>query len=71
MTKCGNCKYGDINFWGYQECWKFDRQVDMERTSHTANRERHTMEFNALDNCKFFEKYGLIKKIKDFGRNIF
>lgn len=70
MTKCKDCKYGEINFWSYQECWKFDQEIDMDRTNHTAIREKHAMEFNHSGNCEFFEKYGLIQKMKDFSGNV-
>ena len=71
MVKCKDCKYGETNFWGYRECWRFDKQIDMEKTNHTANREKHAMEFNHSGNCEFFEKHRLIQRIRGFSNNVF
>ena len=69
---CKNCKYGDINFWGYNECWKFDEEIDTFTSKHTAQREIDSITFNKNNNCIYFEfknklkefLYNLLSKIK-------
>lgn len=53
-TYCVNCQYYSLNFWGYIECWKFDRELDMKRTLHTATREKDALRFNQTNDCKYF-----------------
>jgi len=54
-TNCLKCKYGTSNFWGYQECWKFNQKIDVGDTSNTAEREKDARVFNHVC-CPFFEK---------------
>lgn len=56
LHTCKNCKYGDINFWGYEECSKFDQELDWKITKHTAHREKHAMIFNVANDCPYFER---------------
>ena len=51
---CRNCKEGCINAWGYNECWREDKIIDMHITEHTANRETLAERLNKNNNCKFY-----------------
>jgi len=65
LTKCENCKYGDINFWAYEECWKFNQSPDFTVTKNTAIREKHATEFNKDRNCQYYEPKNKWQKFKD------
>lgn len=70
MNNCSECKYGDINFWGYDECWKFDHGIDFDVTRHIATREKQALKLNYNNQCPYFEKYKAFQKLKDFSNNI-
>lgn len=54
--RCKDCKYGDINFWGYEECWRVNKNPDYFITKNTAIRENHAMRFEKDGNCPYFIK---------------
>lgn len=55
MSKeCLNCKHGEINFWGHDECWHSNKKIDFKTTTHTAFRELQAVKNNFEKNCKHF-----------------
>jgi len=52
---CKKCLYGDINFWGYTECYRFNNDLDFEITKNTADREKTASFLNKNNDCKYFE----------------
>ena len=68
MVFCKNCRHSEINFWGYTECWKFDQQMDLDTTKHTAIREKHAQIHNGNFNCFYYEPKNFWQKIKDYFR---
>ena len=55
MMECKDCKYGDINFWGYEECWKYNQKIDTDTTKQAADRERQALSLHKNGDCKEFE----------------
>jgi hypothetical protein len=53
-VRCEFCLYGDINWWGYLECWKFDKEIDSLTTEHTAKREKDSTKYNSNYDCPYF-----------------
>jgi len=53
--ECRKCKHGEVNFWGYVECWKFNQEIDCSTTSQTADREITAMRLNISGNCQHYE----------------
>jgi len=62
QIKCKDCHYGDINFWGYIECSKFNQKLDGNTTSETADRERTACTLNLNNDCVEYKKRGFIEK---------
>ena len=60
--ECKNCHYGDINWWGYTECYKFNQRPDGAITSETADRERTVIRLNSNNDCAEFEKMGIVER---------
>ena len=52
--KCEKCYHGFINFWGYPECWKFEKRIDTVDTRYTAEREIDATTFNWHGACKYY-----------------
>ena len=52
---CKNCKWHNINFWGYDECWKFNLISDDSRTVNTAHRERTAKRLNKYNACIYYK----------------
>ena len=55
-TECNKCVHGSVNFWGYDECWKYDKELDMETTEHTAKREKDVSVYNHNHDCINYDK---------------
>jgi len=52
---CSNCTYGEINFWEYTECWKFNQEIDGATTSETADREMTVERLTKEGECQYYE----------------
>jgi len=52
---CKKCKHGDVNFWGYDECWKYCIALDTDTTKFTAMREKDAIRFNSDGDCVNYE----------------
>lgn len=63
IVNCKNCKFHAVNFWGYQECWKFDQQLDAFMTTHTATRERDAKRLNKYNDCEHYIGNTLVRRI--------
>jgi len=64
--KCEDCKHGDENFWGYDECWLYNKNLDFENTANTADREKTATKLNKYGNCIYFEKLSVFFHIRDW-----
>lgn len=70
---CKNCKHSDVNFWGYTECWKFNKELDHRVTFNTAEREKTASVLNTNKRCYYYSEkrkfhifLNLIKKFFSF-----
>lgn len=58
---CIRCLHGAENFWGYIECWHFNKSLDFAKTTNTAVRERQAYNLNRKFDCSYFERIQLQK----------
>lgn len=68
---CKNCIHKEINFWEYEECWKFNQKIDVDIADHTADRESTAKKLNYYTDCPHFKKNSLMLKVVEFLKNIF
>lgn len=61
--KCNKCKYGEINFWGYDECFLYNQEPDFEATINTAKREKTASNLNGYGYCKYFKRPSIFSRI--------
>ena len=64
--KCEDCKYGEINFWGYNECWLYNSEIDFEATINTAEREKMATKLNRCGTCRYFKRPSIFLRIYDW-----
>ena len=64
MKKCEKCKHGEVNFWGYDECWLYNQEMDFETTIHTAEREKTAEKLNRYGRCTHYKRPTIFDWIK-------
>ncbi len=62
-SKCRKCIHGSINFWGYRECWKDNKEPDLTTTIHTANREHDAQCYNKHNDCIHYIRNNFINRL--------
>ncbi len=61
--KCRKCIHGSINFWGYWECWKDNKEIDLINTTNTAKREMDSQRYNNHNDCIHYVRNNFINRL--------
>lgn len=64
--ECKDCKHGDRNFWGYDECWLYNQEPDFEVTINTADRESTAHHMNGYGYCRHYKRPSIFSRIYDW-----
>jgi hypothetical protein len=55
-----------MNFWGYDECWLYNQEIDFDTTINTADREKLATKLNRSGTCRHFKRPFILTRIGDW-----
>ena len=64
--RCPKCVNGETNWWGYNECWKYNQTIDSGAGVQTADREKTAMRLEGNGKCEHFEKRPFFERMKQW-----